>query len=195
MAINCDGLDADIINDCNDKSSAGLEVNVVIIKREDIDYAASTYDEATGTITTLICKTGKTGYALQGINEVLGASSELVPKEDSFDKHKHLFSGVILYPSAINKRLANNLTDDLYVVTVEKLYKGLAMKDAFEVLGWDSGLVISTLVWNTKESDGVIKFELASEDGYEEPEMTCNNLELGTYAATKTAFEEKYATV
>ena len=194
MAINCDGLDADIINDCNDKSSAGLEVNVVIIKREDIDYAASTYDEATGTITTLICKTGKTGHALQGINQVFGASSELVPKEDSFDKHKHLFSGVILSPSAINKRLANNLTDDLYVVTVEKLYKGLAMKDAFEVLGFYNGLRVSTMVWNSKESDGVIKFEASSVDGYEENTLPVNLIETD-YATTKTAFDGKFAPI
>ena len=45
-----------------------------------------------------------------------------------------------------------------------------------------------------KENDGIIKFELASEDGYEEPEMTRNVLETD-YATTKTAFTGKFATV
>jgi len=61
------------------------------------------------------------------------------------------------------------------------------------LLGFDSGLEISTVVWNSKESDGVIKFEMASAEGYEEPNMTRNLLETD-YATTKTAFENKFLT-
>lgn len=194
MAIDCGGLTADIIKDCENKASGGLETNVVIIRRSDIDYTASTYDKATGTITNLATKSGATGYSLEGMNQVFGASSELVPKETSFDKHKHLFKGVILTPSAENKLSANNMTDDLHVVIVEKLYKGISQADAFEVLGWQRGLKISAMVWNSQENDGTISFEASSIDGYEEDTLPINLIETD-YATTKTAFDGKFATV
>jgi len=193
MALDCDGLAADIIKDCENKASGGLETNVVIIRRVDIDYATSVYDKATGTITSLATKSGTTGYSLEGMNQVFGASSELVPKETSFDKHKHLFKGVVLTPSTANKLSANNMTDDLHVIVVEKLYKGVAQADAFEVLGWQRGLKISAMVWNSQENDGTISFEASSIDGYEEDTLPINLIETD-YATTKTAFDAKFAT-
>lgn len=196
MALDCeDKLSADIIKDCDNKPIGGLEVNAVLINFDDIDKAASTLDTNDLVITNLATVSTTSGFLLEGIKQTNGASFELVKKEDSFDAFKHLFSGVILTPSAVNKKsMAEIASGGRYVVVVEKKFKGELGIDAFEVLGWDSGLVISTLVWNTKEADGVIKFELASEDGYEEPEMTRNNLETD-YATTKIAFDAKYATV
>ena len=194
MALDCGGLEADILKDCENKASGGLETNVVLIRRTDVDYAASTYDKATGTITNLATKSGTTGYSLEGMNQIFGASSELVVKETSFDKHKHLFKGVVLTPSAENKLSVNNMTDDLYVVVVEKLYKGANQKDAFEVLGWQRGLKVSAMVWNSQENDGTISFEASSIDGYEEDTLPINLIETD-YATTKTAFDGKFATV
>lgn len=196
MAINCeDKLSADIIKDCDNKPIGGLEVSAVLINFDDIDKTTSTLDATNDLIiTNLSTFTGTAGFALEGIKQTNGASFELVKKEDTYDAYKHLFSGIILTPSAANKKsMAEIASGGRYVVVVEKKFKGADLDDAFEVLGWDSGLVISTLIWNSKEADGVIKFELASEDAYEEPEMTRNNLETD-YATTKTAFDAKYAT-
>jgi len=196
MAINCeDKLSADIIKDCDNKPIGGLEVSAVLINFDDIDKTTSTLDPTNDLIiTNLSTFTGTAGFALEGIKQTNGASFELVKKEDTYDAYKHLFSGIILTPSAANKKsMAEIASGGRYVVVVEKKFKGADLDDAFEVLGWDSGLVISTLIWNSKEADGVIKFELASEDAYEEPEMTRNNLETD-YATTKTAFDAKYAT-
>jgi hypothetical protein len=60
------------------------------------------------------------------------------------------------------------------------------------VLGLDSGLVASSSNWSSKEGDGVVLFELASEEGYEEPKSGIVLLET-TYALTKTAFDAKFA--
>lgn len=196
MALNCEEkLAADLAKDCDNKPIGGVEVNAVLINFDDVDKTTSTLDATNDLIiTNLATFSGTTGYSLEGIKQSNGASVELVKKEDSFDKYKHLFSGVILTPSAENKKsLANIASGGRYIVVIEKKWKGASQADAFEVLGWDSGLVISTLVWNTKEADGTIKFELASEDGYEEPEMSRNNFETD-YATTKTAFDAKYAT-
>jgi hypothetical protein len=194
MALNCEEkLTADILKDCDNKASGGIEVNVVLINFDDIDKATSVTD-ANGVITNLSTKSGTSGFFVEGVKQVQGASAELVKKEDGFDKYTHLFSGVVLSPSAENKKsLSEIASGSSYVAVIEKKWKGDAQEDAFEVLGWDVGLVISTVVWNTKESDGVIKFELASEEGFEEPELPRNNLETN-YATTKLAFDNKYAT-
>ena len=105
-----------------------------------------------------------------------------------------MFAGVILTPSAANKKSLSEISSgSKYVVVVEKKWKGVSQADAFEVLGWDAGMTISEMTWNTKESDGIIKFAVSSEDGYEEPDMTRNVLETD-YATTKTAFDAKFAT-
>jgi len=196
MAINCEEkLTADIEKDCDNKPKGGIEVNVVILNFEDVDKATSTLDGVNDLIlTNLSTFSGTAGFFIEGVKQVNGASFELIKKEESFDMWKHMFAGVLLAPSAANKkRLDEIASGGRYVVVVEKIWKGDSQADAFEVLGFDSGLVISTAVWNTKESDGVIKFELASEDGFEEPKMTLNNLETN-FATTKIAFDAKYAT-
>ncbi len=195
MALNCeDFLTADIVKDCDNRPKGGIEVNVVVINKDDIDYSASTLDGTNDLLlTALTLKSGKSGYFVEGIKQSQGASFELVKKEDSFDAYKHLFAGVVLSPSVENKKaLSEILSGGNYVAVIEKKWKGTNQEDAFEVLGFDSGLVASTAVWNTKESDGIIKFEIASEDGYEEPKMTLNLLETD-YATTKTAFDAKFA--
>jgi len=197
MALNCEEkLAADIVKNCDTKPIGGIEVNAVLINFDDIDKASSTFDGTNDlVITNLATKSGTSGFNLEGIKQINGVSFELVKKEDSFDRYKHMFAGVILNPSAANKKSAANIgSGGRYVVVVEKKFKGTAQADAFEVLGFDNGLEIATMVYNSKESDGVIKFELASADGFEEPEMTRNVLETN-YATTLTAFEGKFATI
>ena len=194
MALNCEEkLAADIEKDCDNKPKGGIEVNVVIINMDDVDKSTSTTD-AVDRITNLSTFSGTSGFSLEGIKQVNGASFELIKNEEGFDKYNHVFAGVILNPSAENKKsLSNIASGGRYVVVIEKKWKGIDQDDAFEVLGWDTGMVISTVVWNTKEADGVIKFELASEATFEENELPRNNLETN-YATTKVAFDAKYAT-
>tara|TARA_R110000803_G_scaffold149081_7_gene214553 strand:- start:2796 stop:3389 length:594 start_codon:yes stop_codon:yes gene_type:complete len=196
MALNCeDKLSSDIAKNCDVKPIGGIEVNVVLIPFEDVDKATSTIDGTNDLlITNLATKSGTQGYFIEGIKQSQGASFELVKKEDSFDKFKHMFTGVVLTPSVANKKSLSEVSSGArYVAVVEKKWKGVTQADAFEVLGWDAGLVISEMTWNTKESDGIIKFVVASEDGFEEPYMTKNVLETD-YATTKTAFDAKFAT-
>lgn len=196
MALNCeDKLSSDIAKNCDVKPIGGIEVNVVLIPFSDIDKATSTLDGSNDLIiTNLATKSGTQGYFIEGIKQSQGASFELVKKEDSFDAFKHSFAGVVLTPSSANKKALSEVSGGArYVAVVEKKWKGVTQADAFEVLGWDAGLVISEMTWNTKESDGIIKFVVSSEDGYEEPDMTRNVLETD-YATTKTAFDAKFAT-
>ena len=196
MAINCEEkLTAAIQKDCDNKPKGGIEVGVIFYNFDDLDKANTTFDGSNDLIiTNLATKSGTTGYLLDGIKQVNSASSELIKNEEGFDKYRHLFAGVILAPSAANKkRLDEIASGGRYVVIIEKIWKGSGQDDAFEILGYDSGLVIASIVWNTKESDGVIKFEVASGEGNEEPKMPLNILETN-YATTKTAFDGLFAT-
>lgn len=196
MALNCeDTLSADIIKDCDNLSKAGLEVNVVILNYDDVDKSASTLDATNDLIiTNLATASGAEGFTLEGIKQTNGASFELVKIENSVDAYMHTFSGVILTPSAENKKRIDEMSSGgRYIVVVEKKFKGADQAEAFEVLGWDSGLELATCTWNSKEERGAVIFTLASVEGEEEAKMTRNNLETD-YATTKTAFDAKYVT-
>lgn len=195
MPIDCTGnLTADILFDCANAPVGGIEQNVVLINKEDIDLANTTVD-ATNRIlvTNLQLKPGKTGYLLSGVKQANGKAWELVKKENAPDKFKHTFSGVIFNPGATNKLQADSLSKGAkYVAVIEQVWKGVDSDDAFEILGLSSGLELMTMTNNSKENDNMIMFELSSADGYEETTMPRTLLDVD-YAATKTAFANKFA--
>jgi len=194
MPVDCTGnLTADIIFDCANAPIGGIEQNVVLINKEDIDIAATTVDDTNRIlVTNLQLKPGKTGYLFKGIKQSNGKALELVKKENAPDKFKHTFSGVIFNPTALNKQQADQLSKGAkYVAVVEQVWKGAASADAFEILGYSSGLEITTMTNSSRENDNMIMFELASADGFEETTMPKTFLD-GDYAATKTAFTNKF---
>ena len=195
MPIDCTGnLTADILFDCVNAPIGGIEQNVILIKKEDIDVAATTTDASSRVlVTNLQLKPGKTGFMLTGVKQSNGKAWELVKKENAPDKFKHTFSGVIFNPSAVNKQQADSLSKGAkYVVVIEQVWKGADSDDAFEILGLSSGLELMTMTNNSRENDNMILFELANADGYEETTMPRTLLD-GDYAATKTAFTNKFA--
>lgn len=191
----CDGLiTSDILFDCDNPSIAGLEVNVLLFNRADIDLTAVTFDATNKLLmTNFQLKTGSTGYLLKGVKQVNSTSFEQVVKETGTDKVNHTFNGLILTPTVDNKLQLQNMKDggDL-VAIVEKKYKGEDNVEAFEVLGYNSGLKLTASTYNSNENDGAITFALTSEDGYEEPNYPYNLLQTD-YAATQTAFGNKFA--
>lgn len=191
----CTGLiDADILYDCDEGSVGGLEVDVVLINRSEIDITALAYDATNKLkLTNLALKTAKTGYLLKSVKQVHSTSYELVPKDTGVDKVSHVFNGLILTPSADNKLQLQNMKEgaDL-VAVVEKKWKGTDDEEAFEVLGIESGLILTAVSYTSTENDGAITFTLSSQEGYEEPKLPLTLLETD-YATTKTAFGNKFA--
>jgi hypothetical protein len=174
MPVDCTGnLTADIIFDCANAPIGGIEQNIVLINKDDIDISATTISTTNRLqVTQLQLKTGKTGYKLTGIKQSNGKAWELVKKENAPDKFKHTFSGVIFTPSLENKVQADQLSKGAkYVVVVEQVWKGTNNAEAFEVLGFNSGLELTTMTNSSKENDNMIMFELSSADGFEETTM------------------------
>ena len=191
---DCTGnLTADIVFDCANAPIGGIEQNIVLINKDDIDLSTTTVDLTNRVlVTNLQLKPGKTGYKLEGIKQSNGKAWELVKKENAPDKFKHTFSGVIFNPSAANKQQADELSKGAkYVAVVEQVWKGANSADAFEILGLKSGLELITMTNSSKENDNMIMFELSSADGFEEVTMPKTLLETD-YMATKTAFDSKF---
>lgn len=191
----CDGLlTSDILFDCDNAPKGGIEVDVLLVNREDIDIDAVTFDASNKLLmTNFQLKSGKTGYLLQGVKQIQSAAAELVKKETSVDAFKHIFNGVILNFSAANKLEIQSMAEGASIVAIIELkWKGASNADAFQVLGYDAGLELNTLAWNTNENDGTVSIELSSVDGFEEPKMVMTLLETD-YATTKTAFDAKFA--
>ncbi|MCR5863073.1 hypothetical protein LRS05_13465 [Flavobacterium sp. J372] len=95
---------------------------------------------------------------------------------------------MIFSPSLANKTQADNLSKGAkYVVVVEQTWKGADNEDAFEILGYNSGLELVTMTNSSKENDNMIMFELASADGFEESTMPKTLLDED-YVTTKTVF-------
>jgi hypothetical protein len=194
MPVDCTGnLTADIIFDCANAPVGGIEQNVVLINKDDIDVTSITVSPTNDMVVqSLSLKPGKTGYKLTGVKQSNGKAWELVKKENAPDKFKHTFSGVIFNPSAVNKQQAASLAKGAkYIAVVEQVWKGADSKDAFEILGLVSGLEISTMTNSSRENDNMIMFELTSADGFEESAMPKTYLD-GDYETTKTTFEAKF---
>ncbi|QYJ68935.1 hypothetical protein [Flavobacterium litorale] len=192
---DCTGnLTADILFDCANAPIGGIEQNIVLINKDDIDVSTTTIDGTNRIlVTNLQLKPGTTGYILEGVKQSNGKAWELVKKENAPDKFKHTFSGVVFNPSAANKQQADELSKGAkYIAVVEQVWKGEDSVDAFEVLGLKSGLELLTMTNNSKENDNMIVFELSSADGFEETTMPKTLLETD-YATTKTAFDNKFA--
>ena len=190
----CDGLlSADILFDCDNPPIGGIEVNVVLVNTADIDYANCTIDPTNKIkMTNFQLLAGKTGFYIQGVKQVQKANSELVVKETGVNKHKHTFTGIALNPSADNKLQLQNMSENGSICAiVETKWKGVDQEDAFQVLGFYSGLLMATMAWGTAENDGSILFTLVSLANYEEPTLPLTLL-MTDYATTKTVFTNKF---
>ena len=193
----CDGLlTTDILFDCDNAPKGGIEVNVLLFNKEQIDISAVTFDAANKLkMTNFQLLSGNTGVLLKGVKQVQGLSNELVKKETSIDAFKHLFSGVVLTPSVANRLQLQSLSEGASIVAmVELKWKGSGNTEAFIIGGYDAGLELNVLKWSTTENDGTIAFELSSVDGFEEPKQVMTLLETD-YTTTKAAFDAKFVQI
>lgn len=188
-------LAANILKDCDNLSVIGIETDVQIIPLSDIDRTATTFDASNRLlVTNLALKAGKTAYKLEGVKQLNGYNWEFVPGDDqTLDKYRHVFSGVIVTPSVENRLSASNLAaGEAYAIVVNKKYKGADSDDAFLLLGYYNGLYVTEMTENSRESDANILFTLSSKDTsleFEAPRV----VKEGDYDTTLTAFNNGFA--
>jgi hypothetical protein len=193
---DCTGkITANFLLDCEYLPVAGLTSNAIIVNFDDVDRDAVTFDSNNRIImTNFQLKPGTTGYLFTGVKQSNSKNWTLVPRENLPNKYNHVFNGTIFNPSAANKLQVSNLgLGAKYVVIVEQLWKGEDNLDAFEVLGYDTGLILNEATNNSSENDNTIVLALGSEEGFEEKDLPRNLVEGASYATTKTAFDNLFA--
>ena len=117
--------------DSVDISVGGIERDITLINKADIDITASTFSPTNKLlITNLVLKPGKTGFLLQGIKQVNSLSFELVKKDLSRDAYKHTMGMNFPNSSLVNKTRLDELNGASIVTVVETKYKGLGYSPA-----------------------------------------------------------------
>jgi hypothetical protein len=194
MSDNCaPKITADMIYDCADKSKKGLDGGkAVIINWDDIDKAGST--ESGATISDLVLASGTSGFAAEWFKDLASVNSAFAPSTEDVDGFLHNFLTRIANSSAANAERARELSQGRFVIVVETRYKGALSAEAFKVLGWESGLKLSEMVYSTLENSGAIPYTAATEEG--DTEQYPYNVFLETdYATSKATFDSLFATV
>ena len=178
--------------DCDALPIGGLESDIVLINRADVDVDAVTFDASNRIkMTNLQLKSGKTGYGVAGVKQSNGKLYSLVVKENTYDKFTHGIRFTIFNPSSALKLQLQNMVGGSFVAVVNQKWKGVDNVDAFEVLGYDAGLKLSVVTNDSNANDNSILVELASEANFEERNVPYTLLETD-YATTLTAFGNKF---
>ena len=192
--MDCEGLlTTDILFDCENAMVGGIEVDVLFFNHSEINKSAVTFDATDkNKMTNFQLKTGKKGILLKGVKQINSASWELVKKASGSDKFKHIFKAVLLsYSSEQKAALIAMAKGGKYAIMIELKWKNSLNIDAFQLLGYDSGLELQTAAWGTSENDGTIQLELSSTENYEENRPSITVLETD-YTTTATAFGNKF---
>lgn len=179
-----------ILLDCDNPASQGIETDVVLINREDIDRALSVV-AVDGTI-DIELKANTTGYKLEGVKQINSYNATATIDDASLNKVAHAFSGRVYNISTETRAFINSLINGANLVAVvEKKAKGANDKFAFQVLGWNCGLELTEGVENSAENDGAFVFTIASSPLALEPKMPLTFFDTN-YATSKTKFDNAF---
>lgn len=187
---NClTGIDGNIIADCNDMPFAGLETNVRLVNRNDIDFAGTTRNADKTVCSDFVLKSGKTAFTLVGFKKSNDAGFKLVKKDAINDGWEHELKGVAYNRKPDTLDQLNKLCKGNKIVAiVEYKHKGATNAEAFMIYGLDSGLELQEATHSANTNNGTISLRLASVKDEEEPNVPCVFLDTD-YATTKTAFD------
>ena len=163
--LNCDLLlTEDILFNCADKPIKGIDGSkAVIINFNDIDRASTVVNGAT--ITDLVLKSGKTGFAVEWYKNLASGNSAFAPNAEDIDGFTHSFLARLSASSAVNAERAKELKEGLFILVYETKYKGVNNLDAFKVAGFKNGLVLTEMVTDTNANSGSSLFTLSTQEG------------------------------
>lgn len=183
----------DVVFDCADAPKKGVDGGkAVLINWDDIDFDSSVVSG--GSITSLVLKSGKTGLSMGWYKDLASANSAFAPSTEDVDGFTHNFLTRLPTTTLENAERANELKNGRFIIVYETKYKGVDKDDAFKVAGWDSGLRLSEMTYNTLENSSSMLFTLATEEGDVEKYPYMILIETD-YDTTKSSFDSLFAVV
>lgn len=179
-------LSKDLGFDCDDKVK-GVEKRLLLINRQDIDFAGTQIEN--NKITSLILKNEKKAYSIDYLNDThVSVSTKPEFSDEDFNGHKHSIGIKIYGKTPEDYEQIDALVDGAELVAVVE-NKG-ANDNAFEVYGFYMGLVATEGEGRT--NGGVYSLTIATPSNYKEPKSVLKWLETD-FATTKARFDKKLA--
>lgn len=188
-------LSLGIVLDCDNEPRAGVEQELVLVNVTDADSTAITYNATNpdSLMTGFSCKTGKVGFLIDGIKNLIAPNTEAEYPEDKKNGFRHSVSFRVLDPSQEVRDQVNKMNSGaLFHAFVERKWKGTNSKDAFLCYGIKYGLEATAIVENPNENNGAIIVTLTTPADVLEPYLPHVLLDTD-YATTQTAFNNKFA--
>lgn len=182
-----------LLFDCADMPKKGLDgQKAVIINLDDIDRSGSV--ESGATISDLVLKSGTAGFEVQWYKDLASGGASFAPSTEDIDGFLENFLCRLSGSSAANAERANELKQGRFVMVLETRYKGALDVEAFKVLGWENGLKLSEMAWDTLSNSGSMPFTLSTEEGDVE-QYPFRIFNEGSYAVSKATYDTLFATI
>lgn len=192
----CENISADILRDCTNKPVRGIEQSLVLINVDDLPASGITFDgtNPSSLITALSLASGKTGYKIDGIKNIMNYTNSFENGEDAESGVMHSIAGIrINDPSAAIRAEINKFIGGAKVFAVlERKWKGTNNASAFLFFGLKFGLELTELADASNENDGTTVLTLSTPTGDKEPYLPHIYLDTD-YDTSKTTFNNKFA--
>lgn len=147
MTTTCESLiSKDIVIDCNEQVTKGMESDAAIINRDDIDFSKTVFDdENPNIIKQLILKKGKKAYKVvqQGSDPYTGTKSELNVGTYRNSWNHEIPIVVLANTPDVCANIIDGLANGKFVLIVRNVSKGTDGKAEYQIFGYAQGLKAS----------------------------------------------------
>jgi hypothetical protein len=147
------------VEDCDDLPVSGTRARLILINYNDVQKI---YYSDIGVITAVEMKAGKVGYEFTGFRSDVKKSDEVVRREQSNRRFKHIVSFVVYETSQLQKNNLKGLARGRFIGVVENNGKD---DNSIELLGKDVGLeLLGGMIRDAHENGGFFILNLSTPD-------------------------------
>lgn len=144
MANQCASLISENINfACDELVVRGMESDGIIINRDDVDFASTTFDTVkSNVIKSLVLKTGKKGYEIQQVGNTPFTGTQTALTVGTYrNTWQHTVSFVVLKNDPdVCEKIIDGLGNGSFVVILRNLSKGATGDAEYQIYGYAQGL-------------------------------------------------------
>ncbi|MFV0377765.1 MAG: hypothetical protein ACK5JD_10755 [Mangrovibacterium sp.] len=180
-------LSKNFIRNCNYKPKAGLAGTVYCINTKEIDKALTQLSPSGMTVSALILAAGAKLYAAEGAGKYPQGTTSMAQGDNGPNWTHGATIRLLYYGDAEREQLKKMVDGGRITLIVEKKDIGLAGELTYDILGFESGMEVSTVEWSSAENEGVVTITLASVEG--EGESTDRKIFLETGVDPQTDLE------
>lgn len=148
MAGICESLlKADIVVDCDNMITKGLQEDGVIMNRKHIDFSKTVFGDTKNVIKTLVLKTGMKGYAVAcpGSNSFTGTKTSL--SKGTYKNKWDTELPIVVFDNGpqVCQDIIEGLANGSFVVILKNKHRGIDGDAEYQIYGYYQGLAAETI--------------------------------------------------